>query len=389
MQRSILALSLLTILSGCDSDESAPDTKPVEDQPRLVDISILQETVGDMSAQSIVWQTAETQNYTVVIDELDDGGETRTIKGVTITESTYPIEVIGAAEVRIFHPNYNSGEAIYSGYALDGFTSIGAHQTSTSVSMNNERFSHIVVHNNGDTYGARINGKNAIYDDQDFYHGYVIGESTLAVDTREGVIARNPEGVAAKRYQYELVTNETGGIDLKDRWGNGDIQEPVDPAVDSKNVVGATIIGSNLDTGETVLYINGKNSALSSPSIALPVERATTLGQYSWNVDIETGYGQYVNIYLNGSCKSSDGGHIVFDVDNNKFYSNDGANETIGYSWDDVIGNEDLGIPPSKYADDVVSVCTEFPIGNFYLRLSPEDMNYGASFSIYSYNIAK
>ncbi|CAH1608382.1 hypothetical protein ACPV4O_20310 [Vibrio owensii] len=393
MKLSNLSLAILGALTlvGCDSDDSS--SSPIDNQSRMVEVSVLQKEVGDMNATSFTYAIDSVKDgYTVVIDELDDGGDNKTKTGYQITDGGYvqDIEVVGAAKITIYHPDAVVTDEIMSNYYLDGSAQIGAHESEVTVTMKNERFAQVTLDDSSDIYKATLNDEvmfNAP-NGEAWKYGFVAKDSVLAMDTRVGLLTDTVEIETGRRYSYAVVVDENGNIRIDDKWRNGDMPQPSDPVVDSKDVLGAQIVGWDIDTGATHLYINGKvvydrnDKAVTAPSITQPAD-GSLLNVYKWNVDVEQGYGMHVDIYIGEKCWVDS---IKYHVDSGDFYYHtpaDGANigTFIGSSWEDVI--------TSEYGEEAVPFCSELPMGNFYLRMSASDKNYQSNFTVNSYSITK
>ncbi|WP_210498796.1 hypothetical protein [Vibrio crassostreae] len=401
MNKKILVTAVLgaLTLTGCNDDDS-PQPSP-ENQARNVSVSVLTKQTGEMgvaAAESYNYNLpAIKDGYTVVIDELDDGGSSRTIEGFTIEDGMYyeDLRVVGEASISIYHPEFLQKQDVYEDYVLNGSANIGKYDDSVTVSMINKRFTQVTLE--GDTtdiHGAKLNDESLFIGEASYIgvqndesnlpaegwvYAFVDKESELVVDTRDGVFTDVVENNAGVRYSYAVSINEEGKVVIDEKWKDGDIN-PADPVVSSSDMVGNELKGWDLETGAARVEVSGVANGITTPSISKGVTRGKALHEFNWNVDVEKGYGMYINIYLNNKCTVSSGGQLIYFVDQGVFTKAEDKDygNPVAHSWEELMTTE--------YATSIVSTCTELPMGNFFLRTSPEDDNHGLVFNVNEYS---
>lgn len=363
------ALVSTIVITGCDDSSNGSDSQPINPQIREVSINVLKKDLVDMgiaTQEQIDYdRDAIMCGYNLTVS--DERGE-HTKENICLQENyTATVDVAGAGGVVIDYPESEFGP-IYKEYHLDGSADIGKHDSSVTVTMSNTTFAYVTLDDSLDIYSATLDEKN-LYEGNGYTYGYIKKNAQLALETRVGPVTDTVYFVVAQQTKYSVHFDETGTVIIRDGFGVPVEMPIVDPVINSSDIVGAEVVSFGYD-GITNLRINAVGAKATMP---IKPNSTKTLADFSIKkeglrgstfhapIEMEIGLGMYVNIYLGDSCSHTDPKTYTYMIDTGEVYKQ--STQTLAYSdWNAFV---------SENGGEIVKLCSELPMGNFYLRMNP------------------
>lgn len=372
MKYSKVALSVLGViaLAGCDSDDGA--STPIEGgvQSRQVNLNVVA-TDDVPSIESVSYQHyVKLDGYTIEVDELDDGGKSTTYPDIDVSNGiNHIIDITGKAKITVTHNLEASESHLYSEYGLRGSTSVDAADDTVSVTLLNKDFDMVVVHNSNDLYNATLNGEQ-LNADNGYNYAYITEDANLVMSTPIGNATKtvSMSRTANVIHPYEINLNQDGSIIIGDpNWEGEQPIEPVQPVVESSQLVKADILGFDFDTGAVDVEIKRIDATAN-----IEIESGKVLGDFdfAFKADLAS---YHIDLYLGEDGTWGD--KLIFMTDHCSGWAFVPAGTTSDCTNPAYVG-EHIGdwnqVKMSKYATMPVAVNLEAGLrsGNFFVRLN-------------------